>query len=229
MEIREQLVHAHETLIELQLYQAAKWAAEALAGLELTPEDRVKPVPPRIPDENNATDHDRLLLARSYFTCKEFDRSANVLSLCKGAQATFLRLYSTLLACDKRNTAATPEGSQKVNSNQNDSTAGVFLKILDEVAANQPSKPLNDPFLNYLSGIVYTRRKKYTLAQAVLTESVVAFPWNWLAWQELAEIGGVGPGHCLRQLDRGPGKMVLADGPCGLAPSSMVRNRVAGG
>ena len=46
-------------------------------------------VPSLALDSDDLLDQDILILAKSYFDCKEFDRAAHVLKDCKGGDAKF--------------------------------------------------------------------------------------------------------------------------------------------
>ena len=114
-ELRTHLYHSACKLNNLSLYQASKWCAEALNGLK----DKQQPVtyPPLALDSDDLLDQDILILAKSYFDCKEFDRAAHVLKDCKGGDAKFLRLYSMLISVDKRSTEET-DGSLNIGKYQ---------------------------------------------------------------------------------------------------------------
>ncbi|CAH2353520.1 anaphase-promoting complex subunit Cdc23p [[Candida] railenensis] len=123
-DIRIKLIQATQTLTNLNLYQAAKWSAEALNGLEAISTDQSHShsdynLPPLDADE--IFDQDKFLLAKTYFNCKEFDRAAYVLKDCRSGNALFLRLYSMLISADKRSMEET-DGSIKVGSSTSLST-----------------------------------------------------------------------------------------------------------
>ncbi|PNW72454.1 hypothetical protein CHLRE_16g681578v5 [Chlamydomonas reinhardtii] len=118
--IAAELTQACHDLHARGLFQAAQWAAEQLVGLELHTSQlpgagawqheqahsqqglSARPqaaAGPRLdPDEN----HPQYLLARCYFQAKEYRRAAHALAGLTGPLPTFLRLYATYLAGEKR-------------------------------------------------------------------------------------------------------------------------------
>lgn len=179
-DLRPQLINSVQRLNRLNLYQSAKWCAEALNGLskqESTAENR-----PNQLLEEDYSDYDKVLLAQSYFHCKEFDRAAQVLEGCKSGDAKFLRLYATLISIDKRSTEDS-DGVINVGSNDanvldgsgaslndytvNDQTRvegslnianSKYMRILTESEEYLSTK--EDPFLYYLNGIIYRKRRR---------------------------------------------------------------------
>lgn len=167
-ELRTHLYHSACKLNNLSLYQASKWCAEALNGLK----DKQQPVtyPPLALDSDDLLDQDILILAKSYFDCKEFDRAAHVLKDCKGGDAKFLRLYSMLISVDKRSTEET-DGSLNIGMiNETNEDTGTTSK---ELALNSLNSQLSkiilesenylkqkqNAFLLYLNGIIYNKKK----------------------------------------------------------------------
>lgn len=198
--IRIELYKASIQLTNLNLYQAAKWCSEALNGL---PQDSLVMYPSVDLLEGEAEDIQRndlppFILARSYFNCKEFDRAALALRNCKGSHALFLRCYAKLISVDKKATEET-DGSINIGlvneaddeyfqNNQkkevvdklNSKLTKIMLEIEEYHQKHQPNA-----FLLYLTGIIYNKKKKSTLARQCLFKSLQLFPWNWSCWQEL--------------------------------------------
>ena len=205
LQLRTQLLNATQRLNGLNLCQSAKWCAEALNGLSKQgSSEEVWPTP-----QENYDEFDKVVLAQSYFHCKEFDRAAQVLEGCKSGDAKFLRLYATMIAIDKRSTedsdgvlnvgtsdANVLDGSG-VNPSEfaaNDQTMGrgshsvansKYIKILTESEEFLSTK--ENPFLYYLNGIIYRKKKKVQTAQKNLYQSLVLFPFNWSCWRELID------------------------------------------
>lgn len=146
-------------------------------------------------------EHGLFLLAQTYFSCKEFERAARVLEPCVLGNALFLRFYSILISIDRK---ATEETDGLINvAMYNESGIGSDVvgplntrlsRIIkeaqqyQELHADSPSA-----HLYYLIGIIYNKKKKYSLAQECLSKSLQIFPYNWLCWQELI--------HSMQQLD----------------------------
>lgn len=180
--LRNDLFLATQKLSNLNLFQALKWCAEALNGL---PESTQTYTPIQL-SANEVADQDKFILAKAYLNCKEFERAANVLKDCKSGDAIFLRLYLMLISIDKKATEET-DGSLMTEDVDKDTVSTLnsrLSKILKEVDQYH-SKNEENAFLYYLNGVIYNRKKKYTLAQSSLYKSLVIFPYNWSCWQEL--------------------------------------------
>lgn len=188
--IRQDLFLACQTLTNLNLHQASKWCAEALNGL---PQPSLPVQYPSIQyTPEDIQDQDKFLLAKSYMSCKEFDRAAHVLNGCKSGNLLFLRLYLMLIGIDKRATEETG-GSLNIGAlgeeeasleRDGGSVNGKLSKILSEIDQYH-SQNADNSFLHYLSGVIYNKKKKYSLAQTNLYNSLLLFPYNWSCWQEL--------------------------------------------
>lgn len=202
-DLRTHLHQAAVVLSGLNLFQAAKWCAEALNGLP-EPEAPVEIAPIKL-DPEDVADQPRFILATSYFNCKEFDRAAHALKDCKSGNALFLRLYSQLLSVDKKATEET-DGLINVGSLQNGlkpdidtrsehaeerrkeligSLNSKLSKIVHELDSYYARGGKPNAFLHYLNGIIYNKKKKYDLARKSLYQSLRLFPFNWSCWQEL--------------------------------------------
>lgn len=203
--LRRDLHGACVTLSELRLVFSARWAAEALAGLPLP--DTPLVVPNDTLFDDCPGEHPPFLLARSYFDCKEFDRAAHALRDCSSGPALFLKLYLRYVSIDKKHSeesdgfvsvtagrAAFVEHSHgEDNPDRKTDTAngiaGRLGAIILEVEAHHANASASgappNPFLLYLVGLIYNKRKLHTLAQDYLLESVKHFPYNWGAWEEL--------------------------------------------
>lgn len=202
--LRQELYLAAQTLSQLNLYHASKWASEALTGLAHIEQPFVAPnSTPLVEDEKERFQY---MLAKSYFDCKEFERAAHVLRECKDGNALFLRLYATFISVDKK--AAEDGGgilevgpgptTGNVNSEEGvdrskdlaDGRSGRLAVILLEIERfhhQPPQTQKPNAFLLFLAGVIYSKRKRYTLAQQHLLASVQAFPYNWSCWQELLQ------------------------------------------
>lgn len=139
-EVRVTLINSCQILSNLNLYQAAKWCAEALNGLEtIAPSASPTYVqPPAVVDIDDILDQDKFLLAKAYFSVKEFDRAAYVLKDCKSGNALFLRLYSMLISADKRSMEET-DGSIKVGTSTSLLTKIQHQRRPDEDSSNASS------------------------------------------------------------------------------------------
>lgn len=202
-DLRLELYEASLLLANLNLVHATKWCTEALSGLAKVEDLFEFPTPTLGDDEKH--DQFNVMLAKSYFNCKEFDRAAHVLKNCKSGNALFLRLYSIYISVDKKATEET-DGSIIVGSLQNSlghesSVSGEdggerqkelvdglntrLGSIILEAENYHAKGGVPNAFLHYLVGLIYSKKKKYQLAQPSLFQSVQLFPYNWSCWQEL--------------------------------------------
>lgn len=207
--LRNQLLNATIKLSKLQLLQASKWSAEALNGLQSILNDLLHTHDPSIaqPTAEDITDETAMLLAQSYFGCKEFERAARVLEDCKTGDAKFLRLYSLMMSIDKRgyensdgliiggnsngtnSTHITPEmADNHLKSNATESNQQLDSRLTDILIESEEFLATkSNAFLYYLNGLVYRRKKLLDAAQRNLYKSLVEFPFNWSCWKELIE------------------------------------------
>ncbi|RKO93862.1 hypothetical protein BDK51DRAFT_7956, partial [Blyttiomyces helicus] len=184
---------------ERGLYHASKWAAEQIVGLARptlnpsdTPTEPVFKIPqrssratassalsPPLTKELDDAEEDSILLARSYFQTREFQRAAYAVRHGRSLKAVWWRLYSKYMAGEKskdENVASHEEEAPAVNNE---------LHAIAEELKKMPEKD-NDPFLQYLYGIVTSAQDQKHVAEEALISSVTAFPANWSAWVHLA-------------------------------------------
>lgn len=202
--IKNDLVRAQMLLSNMNLFQAAKWCAEAIAGLQSS---NITQVPTMELDAIDLEDYSSVMLAKSYFNVKEFDRCAHVLARCKSGNAVFLRLYSKMLSIDKNATEETdgsvnlfplPEDNEQAQQYNNKPQGNIIggennrdlnsklSKITQEIEAyNKDSNNKPNHFLYYLLGSIYNKQKNYKLAQVNCLKALELFHYNWSCWQEL--------------------------------------------
>ncbi|OWB58148.1 hypothetical protein B5S28_g4146 [[Candida] boidinii] len=128
---------------------------------------------------------DKLNLAKSYFSCHEYERCAHVLKQCKSNKAICMRLYSLYLSGErtKEDDTCGVLGPQdgKVQNKQ----LIIIIKELDEIKKQSKSSSIDDPFLLYLEGIVLSKLKSTELAQECFYKSLTLYPFNWSCWQDM--------------------------------------------
>lgn len=163
-QLRQSLYGATLTLQDACLVHAATWASEALNGLVPGP---LEPVAPLAVDP-------ALVRARCYFQTKEFDRAAYTVRDPQLGPARFLRLYATYMSVEKRSAEDLEKEARK---------DGRLAALVLDAEAAQKTQP--EPLTDYLLGVIFNGRKCPELAQQRLLASVLVFPWNWSAWQEL--------------------------------------------
>lgn len=175
-QVRLEFYEAAVALANVNLVYAAKWCTEALNGLP--PTDAFDyPIKPLDPAQKQ--DHLSFMLAKTYFACKEYDRAAYTLKNCTSGDAVFLRLYATYISTDRRSAAGVDEVA-----GEDESLGGKLASIVSEADQYGRTETPN-AFLLYLVGLIYAKGKKHKLARDRLLESLVLFPCNWSAWQEL--------------------------------------------
>lgn len=185
--LRGDLRHACQLLSKVNLYQAAKWCAEALNGL--TQGTSTTYSNPQL-DAQEEHEQDKIMLASTYFNCKDFERAAHTLSGCKSGIAVFMKLYSIYISIDKRETEARDSSINVISSSSVSNEKGSTNYRLSQIAGEADSynsNPANQPngLLYFLNGMICNKRKKPTLAQTYLVQSLELFPYNWSAWKEL--------------------------------------------
>lgn len=180
-------------LTDFCLYHGAKWSAEALNSIVLD-----QPQTDSSINHNNNNKHFRnrfrysensksesnvFLLAKTYFNTKEFDRCAFVLKSCTSPESIFLKLYATYLSGEKKREE---ESEGVLGQNDTQSTNDAIPQILKELAVIMEfNEYSNNPFLNYLYGIILLKQKSIESAIEYLVKSIMLYPFNWSCWKEL--------------------------------------------
>lgn len=212
---RNELRFAIRQLSDRCLYSAAKWAAEQLVGIEKdpakftpshtrfqrgsssirrrfrtneiasTPTAGVSYVSTPVLEEDEAVDGDFYLLAKSYFDCREYRRTAHVLRDQTGKKAVFLRCYALYLAGEKRKEEEMIELEGPLG--KSDAVNHELVSLERELSTLRKNGTV-DPFGLYLYGLVLKEKGSENLARTVLVESVNSYPWNWNAWTELQSL-----------------------------------------
>lgn len=163
------------------LKHSVKWMSELNFAL-----DSVKLAPDELPihKDEHTDEMDALLIAKSYFDLREFDRSAHFTRDCVRPKARFLHLYSRYLSLEK-----------KKLDNMTDSNCAP-----DSVGENAPLKDLYtvlrsdyyenklDGFCMYLYGITLKKLDLSSVAVDVFIKAVNAEPMLWCAWYELGKL-----------------------------------------
>lgn len=149
------------------LVKAARWAAEALDGIEVEVEaTAATPIKPST------------LLGKAYFDNREYNRCWHYLNKQQSLDSVgqFLAIYARYLAgeIEKENS---DDGTFKTGAagSQNPYLAG----LLRQVEISQ------DPFLLYLKGVLQRRMGDEDGAIDALVQSISGYNFNWSAWQEL--------------------------------------------
>lgn len=197
-QLRLELYRAAVKLDDLCLFNAAKWATEALQGL--VPSEEAFDYTPSELSAEEKQDRVLFMLAKNYFNCKEFERAAHTLRNCVSGDALFLRLYSMYISIDKKATEDT-DGSvntvqlQSMLKQSDTSESEHRYQIVDELNSSlgkimveidqYHEKAEENAHLQFLAGLTYNKKKKHQMAQERLFASVKLFPYNWSCWQEL--------------------------------------------
>ncbi|VEU19288.1 DEKNAAC100730 [Brettanomyces naardenensis] len=204
IELRQALAESARTLRSLNLNLASKWSAEALNGMRDLADDekyaralmesrtqRSGGTPsvsflPKLSTEEETlefAESDKLLLASSYFSCKEFDRCSHVLEGCHSHRAIFLRVYSLYLSGERRrdfdSNGVLGQNDGKTQNARLPEIATVLKRCKDA------NGRIDDPFLLYMAGLVALKSKDVQKAQEYIYQSITLYPFNWGCWQEL--------------------------------------------
>ena len=158
----------------------------------------------------------KLLLAKAFFDCREFDRCAAVFlpttlpripvdgpgagkgkATAKASpvsalsqKALFLALYAKYLSGEKRKDEESEmilgpaDGGVAVNRELN----GIAAILEQYFVERQARTKDGGGWLEYLYGIVLAKGKNEELAKEWFIRSVNIYPYNWGAWQELANL-----------------------------------------
>lgn len=140
-----------------------------------------------------AQEFSQYLLAKSYFDVKEYDRCSHVLEKCTSRKAVFLHLYSKYIAGEKRKDEASEMvlGPLDGAGTQNKEISYIMSVLQTKVVLKDGERVSeDDSFLVWLYGICLLKQKNESAARDALIASVVAYPYNWSAWQDLASTVG---------------------------------------
>ncbi|KAL2315127.1 Anaphase-promoting complex subunit Apc8 [Schizosaccharomyces pombe] len=193
-EIRNCLLKCISECSERGLVYAVRWAAEMLNGMNPIEMEHIPfsstptgefDLDPDMANEKllEVEEKNIYLLAKSYFDCKEFERAAYTLQNCKSSKSIFLRLYSKYLAGEKK---SEEENETLLNTNLTLSSTNREFYYISEVLESLHYQGNKDPYLLYLSGVVYRKRKQDSKAIDFLKSCVLKAPFFWSAWLELS-------------------------------------------
>lgn len=190
--IRSDLKEAVVELSFRELASSAQWVAELCVALPPSPEgggdDAAAPIQPSGSICSGRL-HSSLMLAKSYFGLREYNRAAHALQHVKDLHhnqaALFLRLYALYLAGEKRREEEAIEVADPVEKCQ---VRNQELKSIEEHLAALYEKGLLDGLNLYLYGITLRGLELKAEARRVLLQAVRAFPCNWSAWLDIIAI-----------------------------------------
>lgn len=196
-------------LLDSGFVSAAKWSAEALNGLPpLTQTQELelksfkeKKLMERQPSPLESEESLKILLAKTYFDSKEFDRAAHQLQGCKSARALVLRLYSQYISGQKKLLEEKDEilGEKIANSNQekdiNQKRSQVVKDILNYFKDHSEElvygrEKIYCSLLWYLLGMIYLNDKDLLGAEKCLLKSLKLYQYNWECWNDLIHCCG---------------------------------------
>lgn len=188
-QVRNELAKAVADLSFRELASSAQWAAELSVALPSDPDDTL-----RLPDSacSNITSaklYSHLMLAKSYFSMREYSRAAHALQGVKDLHmypaALFLRLYALYLAGEKRREEEAMEVVDPVEKCQ---VKNMELKMIEQQLAALYDRQALDGLNTYLYGIVLRGLDMKADARRILLQSVKLFPCNWSAWLDIIAI-----------------------------------------
>lgn len=152
------------------------------ADVTATPLAGVSYVSTPVPADDLGGDADCYLLAKTYFDCREYRRSAHVLRAQIGKKAVFLRCYALYLAGEKRKEEEMIELEGHLGKCEPVNKELVSLER--ELSALHAAGTI-DSFGLYLYAIILRDKGCEKQAVNMFVESVNSYPWNWSAWSEL--------------------------------------------
>jgi len=189
--IRSELMRAVADLSFCELASSAQWCAELLAALPADPdsEGAVSTPPLGVMGSVSAKLYSSIMLAKSYFSMREYCRAAyafqNIKDLHTHQAALFLRLYAAYLAGEKRREEEAMEVADPAEKCQ---VKNQELKMIEEHLASLHGQNLLDGMNLYLYGITLRGLELKAEARRVLLQSVRACPCNWSAWLDIIAI-----------------------------------------
>ncbi|KAK0551182.1 Anaphase-promoting complex subunit 8 [Tilletia horrida] len=121
-------------------------------------------------------------LAKAYFDDRQYERCSALLGKStQSRKSQFLRLYADFLTAERQ---ANEQNLLMAKTRSSRADIGTItesrITILEELI------DVDDAFLLYLKGLLFRRLNRRIEAMDAFLKSVQAFPYNWSAWQELA-------------------------------------------
>ncbi|XP_014362074.2 cell division cycle protein 23 homolog [Papilio machaon] len=174
-QVRIDIIHGIRECSDRGLTQTVKWLSELNYALK---DHKINNIQSNYDDGILPDERETYLLAKSYFDCQEYDRSAHFLENCNSPKCVFLFRYSQYMSSEKKRL----DNSTDVGPDNSESTQ-VLLDLLSFFKANHSSL---DGYLLYLEGVILKKLDLRSQAVSVLQSAVAAVPTLWAAWVELA-------------------------------------------
>lgn len=166
------------------LLNTTKWLAELNHGLDKTADYGDFLPNPNVSIEGIApAEYDSYYLAKSYYDCREYDRSAFFTQDCTSRVPHFLHLYASYMAKEKKRLDNMTD-SANLSQTGNVKDLSELLSTLKSLYATGTM----DGYMLYLYGIVLKKLDLIDLAISILVESVHSTPTLWCSWIELAPL-----------------------------------------
>lgn len=178
-QLGQSLDAAYWDLSNRGLIIAARWAVDAAVGLDV---EYDKP--------NVAPIGLKTMQAKSYFDNREFLRCWNALestSTKNDAVGSFLRLFARYHAGEqvKEDELLSTSIVSDTKTSKPSTECGSCVNPYLEEILTELQKTEQDPFIQYLNGVVYRAKCQHNIAIVELIKSVTEYPYNWSAWLEL--------------------------------------------
>lgn len=184
-DVKQDIYHGIAECNKRGLIHSVKWLAELNYGLTKTEGTTASSSKfPSNPNEGIAeNEYDQYCLAKSYFDCREYDRSAYFTQNCESPVPQFLHFYAIYMAKEKRRLENLTDA---VNFNQSGNCKDLndLLGTLKVLYAQRNM----DAYLLYLMGVVYKKVELNNLAIPIFIESIHLEPTLWSSWIELAPL-----------------------------------------
>lgn len=170
---------------------SAKWLAELNHGLDITKtgtgqqtaNSHTNLIPYPAVQGISSSEYDAYHLAKCYYDCREYDRSAFFTATCESKVPQFLHLYATYMAKEKKWLDNLTD-SANLNQSRNLKDLSDFLATLKALYAQR----VMDGYMLYLYGVVLKKLDLTEMAITIFLESIHAAPTLWSSWIELAPL-----------------------------------------
>lgn len=133
--------------------------------------------------EESTNELEELMLAKSYFDLKEYDRAAHFVKDCVNPKARFLYFYSRYLSIEKKKIDNMTDSNCPPDPTKNEALKDLCTELKIEHAEHKL-----DGYCLYLHGIILKKLDLTSVALDIFIEAVKQEPILWAAWYELGKI-----------------------------------------
>eukprot|EP00039_Didymoeca_costata_P020384 m.341070 g.341070 ORF g.341070 m.341070 type:complete len:561 (+) comp19779_c0_seq1:215-1897(+) len=167
------------------LYNSAKWAAELATAIVKNTGTAPNSAPSDSEEDETPADKVKLVLGKTFFDLRQYDRTAHSLEESQCHRAVFLANYSRYLAGEMRKE---DEEADPLHPMDKSAAVNEELKTIRVRLEERDRVKKLDGFGHYLLGLVYKAQKLKQLAIDQFISAANKEPLHWGAWQELANL-----------------------------------------